>query len=376
MSHQIHSNSKRKSGKHLSYSERQYIERIYTQNQKQARKNRLTQKEMAALIGISEATLSRELKRGAVTQLDTELIPYTSYAALVAQQDYDYKASNKGPGLKIGDDHELAQTLERHLLGEDEDGQVSQIGNKVIRYSPDAVIMKLNEEGWPTETRICTRTLYNYIESDLFLRVTCKDLPRGGQPKKSRERHVRRSYKVPTGRQIEDRPLGAEDRNEYGHWEMDCIESVKQDKTCILSLVERKSRTVLLYKIKDQTQASVIQVLDRLERRLGSPTFRRCFKSITVDNGSEFWDWNGLEQSIQSQQRRTEIYYAHPYSSWERGSNENMNGFVRYYIPKGSVLKTYTQKAIKQLACWINQYPRRIHQGKSAARLIEEALAA
>lgn len=157
---------------------------------------------------------------------------------------------------------------------------------------------------------------------------------------------------------------------------MDCIESVKQDKTCILSLVERKSRTVLLYKIKDQTQASVIQVLDRLERRLGSPTFRRCFKSITVDNSSEFWDWNGLEQSIQSQQRRTEIYYAHPYSSWERGSNENMNGFVRYYIPKGSVLKTYTQKAIKQLACWINQYPRRIHQGKSSARLIEEALAA
>lgn len=168
MSHQIHFNSKRKSGKHLSYSERQYIERIYTQNQKQAHKNRLTQKEMAALIGISEATLSRELKRGAVTQLDTELIPYTSYAALVAHQDYDYKASNKGPGLKIGDDHELAQTLERHLLGEDEDGQVSQIGNKVIRYSPDAVIMKLNEEGWPTETRICTRTLYNYIESDLF----------------------------------------------------------------------------------------------------------------------------------------------------------------------------------------------------------------
>ena len=370
LSHRTHCTSKRNPGKHLSYSDRQIIEWAVKKNEKLSRKKRLNQKELADILEISPSTLSRELRRGRVKQLDTYLVEYYSYSALVAQQDYDYKASAKGPGLKIGDDLKLAAHIERKLLGIDAEGR------RIRPYSPDACIMEFEHKGWPTKTRICTRTLYHYIEKDVFCSITQKDLPRGGQRKRRKSRRVRRSYKVPTGRQIEDRPCEAENRTEYGHWEMDCIESIKSDRTCILSLVERYSREAILVKLSSQTQDAVIRALNSLERSLGSRNFRDVFKTITVDNGSEFWDWESLETSILNKKARTAIYYAHPYSSWERGSNENLNGFVRYFIPKGTRISDYKQKEIQELAEWINDYPRRILKGQTAAAISQAARAA
>jgi IS30 family transposase len=168
-------NRKRKPGKHLRYTDRQLIEHVYRTNEKRPRRDRKTQSMMAKELGISESTLSRELHRGAVIQLRSDLTEYTSYSADVAQADYDRKSSRKGPGLKIGNDHKLAEHCERLLLGLGEDGK------KVRPYSPDAVIMHFEHRGWPTATRICTRTLYSYIEKDVFFGVTQKDLPRGGR---------------------------------------------------------------------------------------------------------------------------------------------------------------------------------------------------
>lgn len=361
MNHPSQFNRKRRRGKHLRYSDRQLLETIVKRNENAPRKKRLSQKAMAEIIQTSESTISRELKRGAVTQLGYDYRTYTSYSAEVAQQNYDRKASNKGPSLKIGHDLVLVKDIERLLLGIDDNGQRRQ------PYSPDAVIMQYELTGWPTETRICTRTLYNYIEADLFLGVTQTDLPRGAYQNKRKKRRVRRSYKVATGRQIEDRPIEADERSEYGHWEMDCIESVRGDRACILSLVERSSREAILFKLSGQTQTAVNRALNGLERSLGSKSFRQQFKSITVDNGAEFWNWEQLEQSVFNQQPRTRIYYAHPYSSWERGSNENLNGLVRYAIPKGTRIRGYTKKDIRELAEQINHYPRRLLDGQTAA---------
>lgn len=361
---------KRKSGKHLRYSDRQLIEWVHWNNQKLPRARRLSQKALAGQLAISEATLSRELRRGMVVQLDSNLQEYERYSADVAQADYDLKASRKGPGLKIGHDHQLATYIERRLLG------ITANGEKTRRYSPDAVIMELTHEGWPTATRICTRTLYSYIEKDVFFGVTVKDLPRGHYRGKRQHRRVRRTHRVPTGRQIEDRPEAAEERLEAGHWEMDCIESVKGDKTCILTLVDRCTREALMFKLGRQTQQAVTRALNGLERRLGTEGFQERFKSITVDNGSEFWDWHRLERSALTQKTRTMIYYAHPYCSWERGSNENLNGFIRYWIPKGTRLCDYTRKDIEELQDWINDYPRRILGGMTAADFAQAARAA
>ncbi|MGI6090926.1 MAG: IS30 family transposase, partial [Saccharofermentanales bacterium] len=151
-----------------------------------------------------------------------------------------------------------------------------------------------------------------------------------------------------------------DERKEPGHWEMDCIESVQGDRTCILTLVDRLTREALLFKLTSQTQHAVIRALNGYERQLSAESFRQRFKSITVDNGAEFWDWKSLEESVYNKQRRTTIYYAHPYSSWERGSNENLNGFIRYFIPKGTRLSQYSRKYLRELQDWINNYPRRI----------------
>jgi len=83
------------------------------------------------------------------------------------------------------------------------------------------------------------------------------------------------------------------------------------------------------------------------------------FKSITADNGSEFLNYEAMERSV-SGGCRTHIYYAHPYSSWERGSNENANRIIRRFIPKGSDISKFTRKQIQTIEDWINNYPRKI----------------
>lgn len=92
-----------------------------------------------------------------------------------------------------------------------------------------------------------------------------------------------------------------------------------------------------------------------------------------MDNGSEFLDWVKLEASYLVQgAKRTAIYYCHPYSSWERGSNEQRNGHIRRFIPKGSDISKYTNKRIKEIEDWLNSYPRRILKGLSAIEAREK----
>lgn len=149
---------------------------------------------------------------------------------------------------------------------------------------------------------------------------------------------------------------------------MDCIESKRgHGKSCLLTMVDRKTRETLIFKLKDQTQESVLRALNKLERRLGRVEFHNKFKSITVDNGSEFLNHQGMEQSkLSKTKKRTAIYYAHPYSSWERGTNEQTNGMVRRFVPKGSIICKVTKKEIREIQNWLNNYPRRILGGISA----------
>ena len=132
-------------------------------------------------------------------------------------------------------------------------------------------------------------------------------------------------------------------------------------------MVDRKLRKTLIFKLPDQTQESVIKALDKIERKIGRVKFAETFKTITVDNGSEFLNHKEMERSLKSiTKKRTQIYYCHPYSSWERGTNEQTNGMIRRFIPKGSLITTILKKEIKEIQDWINNYPRRIFEGKSA----------
>lgn len=353
---------KRKKGKHLSFEERQYIEYLV----KKAQPKKISKALLVRALGCSCSTIQRELKRGEVKQQSSDLLYYTSYSAEVAQLSYEYNSTAKGPELKIKNDYDFVKYVENKILNE--------------KYSPDAVIMELQENdfidpntGKPFKTKICTKTLYNYIDNGLFPGLTNKDLPREGKATKRKQRRVRSSYRTVGGKGIWERPEEATRRLEPGHWEMDCIEGAKgKGKSCLLTMVDRRTRETLIFKLPDQTQKSVLRVLDKLERKLGRVKFNDRFRTITVDNGSEFLNHESMEKSMYSKtKKRTEIYFAHPYCSWERGTNEQTNGMIRRFIPKGIIICKIDKDRIKRVQDWLNNYPRRVFDGKSANKVKE-----
>jgi IS30 family transposase len=117
----------------------------------------------------------------------------------------------------------------------------------------------------------------------------------------------------------------------------------------------------------------VVGVLNILEKKWGS-LFSKVFKSITVDNGSEFTLVNEMEKSILFEGKRTNMYYCHPYSSWERGTNENINKMIRRKIPKGTNFDNKTDEEIQSIEDWINNYPRSIFGYHTAQEQFEKEI--
>ena len=331
--------------KHLTERERYKIETLL--------KEKMSPFDIAKRLGRHVRTIEREIKRGTVRLLNSDLNYRKEYCADAGQRVYEENSKNKGPGLKIGKDHKLAKHIEKKIIKH--------------KYSPDAVIGEIRVKGLKFETSICTKTLYNYIDQGVFANITNKDLPVKKNGKKGTYRKVKIAHRNLKGTSIEERPAEIEKREEYGHWEMDCVEGKKgKSKAALLVLSERKRREQIIYKMRDTTQESVIKVLDTLERRYGRH-FKEKFKTITVDNGSEFLNFKDMERSIQKPgKQRTKIYYAHPYSSWERGTNENSNRLIRRFIPKGTDIGKVSEARIKYIETWMNNYPRRIFGYKSA----------
>ena len=145
---------------------------------------------------------------------------------------------------------------------------------------------------------------------------------------------------------------------------MDCV--VGTGRACLLVLTERHSRMQRIFKMPAKTQANVVAVLNRLERK-HKGAFSRLFKTITVDNGGEFLDAFGMEASCRkTNAKRTTVYYAHPYSAWERGSNENANRLIRRFVPKGTDIGKLSKQDVARIEYWMNHYPRRLFGYRSA----------
>lgn len=185
----------------------------------------------------------------------------------------------------------------------------------------------------------------------------------------------KKAARASAGKSIEKRDPEIDTREEVGHWEMDCVEGKKKTKETLLVLSERKARKEIMIKMKDQTAGSVVAALDRLERRYGT-LFYKIFQTITVDNGSEFADVEGLERSCRRKGKRTTVFYCHPYSSYERGTNENINRMIRRWFPKGTDFGQVPKKAIQAVEDWLNAYPREILGFRSADEVFAEGLAA
>ena len=348
MSHLQYSTKNRK-GKHLKYEERIKIEALS--------KTGMKSKEIAGYIGCSGRTVRRELAKGKTELLNTDLTRRNEYSAEIGQQKHDYAATAKGPALKIGKEYELVEYIEYLIINE--------------KMSPYAAAEKIKKSG-KFKTKLSYKTIYNYIEQGLFPNLTNKHLPVKKRGKKRRYDKLRRAINNSKGISISQRDTAIEKRDEYGHWEMDTVVGKQKTKEVLLVFTERMTRQEIIRKIKNKSQYCVIKEIDKIERKLGSKAFRERFKTITCDNGCENLDYEGIERSVITKEKRTKVYYAHPYSAWERGTNENTNKLIRRFIPKGSNIGEFSHERIQMIEHWINNYPRRILNGLSSNMLIEQ----
>lgn len=327
-------------------------------------KEGLSKAKIAAHLGVHRSTIYNELKRGEYEHRNSDWTTEIRYSPDIAQEKAEENLKIRGTQLKIGNDIAYANYIEDKIVNED--------------YSPAAVLGELKAQGREGEfnTTVCVATLYSYIDKGVFLKLTNKDLPVKKNKKRGYKKVRKQQSRAAAGDSIEKRPEEIDQREEFGHWEMDSVIGKRGvSKNVLLVLTERKTRDEIIFKLPDHTDEAVVAALDRLERRYGADMFKQIFKTITVDNGSEFADVNGLERSILEEgEKRTHLYYCHPYSSWERGTNEVTNKMVRRKVPKGTNFDDKTDEEIEKIESWINCYPRRIHGYRSAGELFTEEL--
>lgn len=231
-------------------------------------------------------------------------------------------------------------------------------------------------DGKHFKTSVSVATIYSYIKKGVFLRITQVDLPRHGKQKNSYKKVQPQQARASAGDSIEKRDADVMNRKEFGHWEMDTVYSRKNTTTrALLVLTERKTRKEIIIMVPNRKAETIVKAIDALERKFGAVKFRKIFKSITMDNGSEFAAAEELERSaINKTIPRTKVYYCHPYSSFERGSNEVQNGMIRRKHPKGTDFSKVTEAEIAATESWINNYPRKILGYMSSEIVYRECL--
>lgn len=228
------------------------------------------------------------------------------------------------------------------------EAEVEQVHRLLGRkWSPEQISGRLRKQ---RGLRIGTSTIYRWL---------AKDKARGGTSwlqTRQLARRYRKGYGVRdlrgrmTGkRPLSERPKQADDRSEAGHIEGDTVMG-RDGRHCLLTLVDRMTRRTRIVKLPARQAAEVNKALIR-EVRAG----RLKMKSLTLDNGTEFHGFKELEAQL-----GIKVYFAQPYHSWERGTNENTNGLIRQYLPKGSCFKNLTQQRCNEIERELNDRPRKV----------------
>ena len=295
--------------KHLTLKERQLIE-VWTS---EGKSNRY----IAKLLGKSHQTINNEIKRGMVLQQLRSGLYKRVYRAEYAQRKYIQNRKKSVRHIRL--DKETYKRIKYYLKR---------------HYSPEMIVNK----GY---VDIPVSTIYYWIHQGyLGSQRDCLIYPQ----KTKRKRPVRSEKFKSFGRSIDERPDYINERSEIGHFEIDTVILTREKNQCLLTMTDRKSRYEIIRLIKDKTSKSVNEALSSLIKEYE-------VKSITADNGTEF---ARLSDVIS----KDNIYYAHPYCSQERGSNENHNRLIRRHLPKGC--KNSTSAEVARIELWINKYPKRM----------------
>lgn len=307
---------------------------------------------IAKKLGRSPSTISREIKRGTTSQLKSDLSSYKSYFPETGQAVYEKNRSNCGAKIKIAQAEAFIKYAELKILKN--------------KWSVDAVVGYCkNDPSWENECIVSTKTLYNYIDKGL-LSIRNIDLPLKVRLKPKNKR-VKQNKRI-LGKSIDSRPANINKREEFGHWEIDTVIGKKSGDNVLLTLTERKTRYEIIMPLNAKDSASVNDSIKKL-MKIYKNNYKHVFKSITADNGLEFSD---LENVLK--EYGVEVYYTHPYSSFERGSNERHNGLIRRFIPKGKSIKDLSLDTILRVQNWMNNLPRKLLNYKTPEKCFYEEL--
>ncbi len=281
--------------------------------------------EIAKLLGRSRSTIWREVERNRCHNNDG------AYRPSHAQE----RTMGRRRRSRRGSHYSAAQWACVEALLQREQWSPEQIANILTRCG----------------LAISYQTIYRYIR---------RDWKRGGQlyyQLRQRYRRRKRHYgperrgRKQGKRMIDERPPAVEARQEIGHWEVDTVQGACAEKPCIVTLVERVTGLLLIEKVPDRTSKSVSKALIKAIRRAPLPV-----RTITADNGTEFHGYRKVEAAT-----GTTIYFAWPHHPWERGTNENTNGLLRQYWPKGESMYGLRQTECDRIAAKLNNRPRKRH---------------
>jgi len=308
-------------GKHLTLADRRNMERWL--------KEGLSNREIAKRLAKAPQTINNEVKRGQVRQQVRKGKFEVSYSADFAQKGYE---SNRKHSVKQSS---LTRELKEKI--------VHYMNQK---YSPE---MMVRAKGVP----VPISTIYYWIHHG-HLGLTEADMlyPR---KMKAKKKQASPDFKS-AGKSIEERPESINKRENVGNFEIDTVIQTRAKNECLLTLTDRKSRYQIIRLIPDKSAESVNQALRSILHEYQ-------INSITADNGAEF---SRLADVFDPEH----IYYAHPYSSWERGTNENHNRLIRRWLPKGS--KNVTQQQVAFIEYWINNYPKKVLNYKSPREFLQD----
>ena len=306
---------------HLSQNERYQIFALM--------KAGLNQTQVALTLGRSKSTISREIQRNS--------------------------------GLKGYRPKQATLKSEVRALGS---RNAKKVSVDTLKSAFDLVRQEWSPEQIAGTMNISHETVYRHVYADkdcggkLFMHLRSQ--------KKRRKRYAsgrQRRGQIPNRRSIHERPAVVDLRLEVGHWEGDTVIGARH-KQAIVTLVERKSGYAKLFKVKNKTAELVSAAMIKSLK-----PFDGLVDTITLDNGKEFADHQRVDLELGST-----IYFADPFASWQRGTNENFNGLLRQYIPKDRPLSTVTQEELKMIENKLNHRPRKSLGFKTPHEVFHESL--
>lgn len=301
-------------------------------------------REIAKALDRSPSTISRELKRNSYkTSINYSV---TKYSPVNADKKYKERRNNCHRPVKLT--NEVKEYIESKIY---------------INWSPEQIV---NYNDSKPNNFPSISTIYRWIHLGILNKITMEKLRRKGNFKRPAE--TRGKFNI--GKTIKKRPNEVYKRNTYGHWEADTVVSGRKNgkalsSCCFVTLAERKSRLYIAKHIpnrKDETVTNaIIELLNNYPKEL--------VKTITCDRGKEFAGWKKIEESL-----NCDMYFADPYCAWQKGTNENSNGLLREYYPKGMDLSKTNNDELKEKLNLLNNRPRKCINYKTPNEAIEEFL--